>query len=127
MLDFLEKARRFLWLFVELMFLAVLAIVLIYLILGPSSGAFVVSVVGNVTGFAGAIPAPSFIGIALILAARLPHSAALEVTVPEVLIQFHTRSPAMCVDMRACARLEPSSVVMVCLSTTLAMAASMRS
>ena len=68
MLDFLEKARRFLWLFVELMFLAVLAIVLIYLILGPSSGAFVVSVVGNVTGFAGAIPAPSFIGIALILA-----------------------------------------------------------
>ena len=68
MLDWLEKTRRFLWLFVELMFLAVLGVVLIYLILGPSSGVFVQSVVGNVTGFAETIPTQNFIGIALILA-----------------------------------------------------------
>ena len=68
MLDWFEKARRFLWLFIELMFLAVLSLVLIYLILGPASGVFVQSVIGNITGFAAAIPAQSFIGITLILA-----------------------------------------------------------
>jgi hypothetical protein len=68
LIDFLEKAKRFLWTFVELAFLAVLSIVLIYLILGKGSGRFVVSVVENVTGFANAVPTPSFIGLAIILA-----------------------------------------------------------
>ncbi len=67
MSDFLEKAKRFLWTFVELAFLAVLAIVLIYLILGPTSGAFVLSVVENVTGFANDVPTPSLIGLAILL------------------------------------------------------------
>ena len=68
MFNFLEKAKQFLWAFVELTFLAVLAIVLIYLILGQSSGAFVLSVVENVTNFANGMPPPSLIGIAIILA-----------------------------------------------------------
>ena len=68
MFDFLEKANRFLWAFVELTFLVVLAFVLIYLVLGQSSGAFVLSVVENVTNFANGMPTQSLIGIAIILA-----------------------------------------------------------
>ena len=68
MMDFLEKSRRFLWLFVELGFLAVLAIILIYLLLGENSGVFVLSVAGNVTKFATEAGTPSLIGIGVILA-----------------------------------------------------------
>ena len=68
MMDFLEKTRRFLWLFVELGFLIVLSVILIYLILGDNSGVFVNSVAGNVMKFAGAVPTPSLIGIGVILA-----------------------------------------------------------
>ena len=68
MMDFLEKSRRFLWLFVELGFLAVLAVILIYLLLGENSGVFVISVAGNVTKFATEAGTPSLIGIGVILA-----------------------------------------------------------
>ena len=68
MLDFLERARRFLWLFVELGFLTVLSAILIHLILGENSGVFITSVAGNVTKFAGEVPTPSLIGIGVILA-----------------------------------------------------------
>ena len=68
MMQFLEKARRFLWLFVELGFLTVLSVILIYLILGENSGVFVNSVADNVTKFAGDVPTPSLIGIGVILA-----------------------------------------------------------
>ena len=68
MLDFLEKAKRFLWTFVELAFVTVLSIVLLYLILGQSAGSFVVSVVENVTDFTNAVPTPSLLGLAIILA-----------------------------------------------------------
>jgi hypothetical protein len=68
MMNFLEKARRFLWLFVELGFLTILAIILIYLILGENSGIFVRSVADNVILFASEVPTPSLIGIAVILA-----------------------------------------------------------
>jgi hypothetical protein len=68
MLDFLERARRFLWLFVELGFLTILSVILIYLILGDDSGVFVKSVADNVTKFAGAVPTPSLIGIGVIIA-----------------------------------------------------------
>ena len=68
MLDFLDKAKRFLWTFVELAFLAVLSLVLIFFLLGQTSGAYVLSVVANVTGFAAAVTAPSLIGLAIILA-----------------------------------------------------------
>ena len=65
-MDFLDIARRYLWAFVELAFVVVLAIVLIYLILGQNSGSFVLSVVDNVMKFAGGIPTPSLIGLAIV-------------------------------------------------------------
>ena len=68
MLDFLEKSRRFLWLFVELGFLVVLSVILIYLLLGENSGVFVRQVVDNVMKFGGTVPTPSLIGIGVILA-----------------------------------------------------------
>jgi hypothetical protein len=68
MMQFLEKTRRFLWLFVELGFLTILSVILLYLILGENSGVFVTSVANNVMKFAGAVPTPSLIGIGVILA-----------------------------------------------------------
>ena len=68
MVEFLEKARRFLWLFVEMGFLAVLSLILIYLLLGDMSGGYVSSVADNVTKFASGMGTPSLIGIGVILA-----------------------------------------------------------
>ena len=69
MLDYLQRAKQFLWVFVEIGFLTVLSVILIYLILGPdSSGVFVSGVADNVLKFAGAIPAQSLVGLAIVLA-----------------------------------------------------------
>jgi hypothetical protein len=68
MMDFLEKSRRFLWLFVELGFLSILAVILIYLLLGEHSGGFVQSVAENVMKFSNGVGTPSLIGIGVILA-----------------------------------------------------------
>jgi hypothetical protein len=69
MLSYLQTAKAYLWAFVELGFLAVLSIILIYLILGPdSSGVFVSGVADNVLKFAAAIPAQSLVGLAIVLA-----------------------------------------------------------
>jgi len=68
MMQLLEKTRRFLWLFVELGFLTILSVILIYLLLGENSGVFVTSVAGNVTKFAGEVPTASLIGMGVILA-----------------------------------------------------------
>ena len=68
MMNFLDKAKRFLWAFVEVGFLTVLSIILIYLILGQNSGAFVLSVADNVTKFATAVPTPSLVGLVIVLA-----------------------------------------------------------
>jgi hypothetical protein len=67
MLEFLGAARRYLWAFIELAFLAVLAIILIYLLLGENSGVFVTSVVGNVTKLANGLQTASLVGLAIIL------------------------------------------------------------
>jgi hypothetical protein len=67
MIETLEKAKRYLWAFVELGFIAVLAILLIYLLMGDNSGEFVTSVAGNVKGFASEASS-SLIGIGIILA-----------------------------------------------------------
>lgn len=64
----IENVRRFLWLFVELAFLTVLAVILIFLILGDSSGVFVKSVTDNVMKFAGGVPTPSLIGLSVLVA-----------------------------------------------------------
>lgn len=65
-MNLLDRVQRFLWAFVECAFLALLSIVLIHLILGDSSGAYVKSVVDNVLKFAGAVPTPSLIGLAIV-------------------------------------------------------------
>jgi hypothetical protein len=66
MMDWIDKARRFLWAFVELAFLALLTIILIYLLLGEHSGSYVKSVADNVLQFAGSVPTPSLIGLAIV-------------------------------------------------------------
>lgn len=68
MLDYLHKAKQYLWAFVEVGFLSVLSIILIYLILGANSGVFVAAVADNVLKFAAAIPAQSLVGLAIVLA-----------------------------------------------------------
>ena len=68
MFPFLDKAKRILWAFVELAFVAVLALLLLHLLLGKSAGGFVQSVADNVTGFANGLQTPSLVGLAIILA-----------------------------------------------------------
>jgi hypothetical protein len=68
MLDFLDHAKRWLREFIELGFLSLLALVLVYLILGDNSGDFVKSVAENVGKFVALITAPGLIGIAIIIA-----------------------------------------------------------
>ncbi len=67
-MDVLDKAKTYLWAFVEIAFAGILAIMLVFLILGQNSGVFVQSVAENVTKFANAVPTPSLIGLAVILA-----------------------------------------------------------
>ena len=69
MLDYLQKTKQYLWAFVEIGFLTVVSVILIYLILGPnSSGIFISGVADNVVKFAGAIPTQSLVGLTLVLA-----------------------------------------------------------
>lgn len=68
MLDYLNKAKQYLWAVVEIGFLTVLAVMLIYLILGDNSGVFVSGVADNVLKFANAIPTQSLVGLAIVLA-----------------------------------------------------------
>ncbi len=68
MVEFLDKTRRFLWLFVEMGFLAVLSLILIHLLLGEMTGGYVSAVADNVTKFAAGMGTPSLIGIGIILA-----------------------------------------------------------
>ena len=67
-MDTLNKIKRVLWAFVEIGFAGILAIMLIYLLLGANSGVFVLSVADNVMKFANGVPTPSLIGLGLILA-----------------------------------------------------------
>jgi hypothetical protein len=67
-LNYMQKAKRYLWAFVEIGFLTILSVILIYLILGDTSGVFVTGVAANVLKFAGALPAQSLVGLAIVLA-----------------------------------------------------------
>jgi nitrate reductase gamma subunit len=67
MWNFVAEAKRTLWAFVELAFLAVLAIILIHLLLGESAGGYVTSVADNVTKFATAASS-GLIGVVIVLA-----------------------------------------------------------
>ena len=68
MWKYTATAKRILWEIVELGFASILAIMLLYLLMGQSSGTFVLSVADNVTKFASAVPTPSLIGLAVVLA-----------------------------------------------------------
>jgi hypothetical protein len=67
-LNTMQKAKQYLWAFVELGFLTILSVILIYLILGETAGVFVSTVAANVLKFAGALPAQSLVGLAIVLA-----------------------------------------------------------
>ncbi len=56
MLEFIAKANRYMWEFVEFAFVSVLGIMLVYLVLGKDSGGFVLSVAGNVIKFTNDVP-----------------------------------------------------------------------
>ncbi len=67
MWNFVAEAKRTLWAFVELAFLAVLAIILIHLLLGEGAGGYVTTVADNVTKFATAASS-GLIGVVIVLA-----------------------------------------------------------
>jgi hypothetical protein len=67
MWKFVAAAKQILWEFVELGFLAVLALVLISLLLGTNAGSYVTSVAENVTKFATG-SSSGMIGIVIVLA-----------------------------------------------------------
>jgi hypothetical protein len=64
----LENVKRGLWLFIELGFLLILSVILIFLVLGDNSGVFVKSVADNVMKFANGVPTASLIGIGILVA-----------------------------------------------------------
>jgi hypothetical protein len=84
MLKFMANAKVVLWEFVELGFVTILAIMLIYLILGQGSGVFVTSVADNVTKFASGVPTQSLIGLALVWV-HLPHRRSPAAALVEVI------------------------------------------
>ena len=67
MFKFVDSAKQALWAFVELAFLAVLALLLISLLLGQTAGPYVMSVADNVGKFASAASS-GLIGIVIVLA-----------------------------------------------------------
>jgi hypothetical protein len=68
MLDYLQRTKQVLWMFVEIGFLAILTIILIHLILGPNSGVFVTAVADNVLTFANGVQPQALVGLAIVLA-----------------------------------------------------------
>jgi hypothetical protein len=67
MWKFMATAKQVLWEFVELAFLAVLALLLIHLLLGSGAGGYVDSVADNVTKFATAASG-GLLGVVIVLA-----------------------------------------------------------
>lgn len=67
MKKFVTIARQALWSFVELAFLAVLALILISMLLGEAAGPYVTSVTQNVSKFA-ASASSGLLGIVIVLA-----------------------------------------------------------
>ena len=63
----LDKARRYLWAFVEIGFLLVLLSILVHLVLGPSSDGFVKGVYDNLVTFGKDVPSATLLGVGLLL------------------------------------------------------------
>lgn len=68
MMEYIDKSKRFLWAFVEIGFLVVLAAVLIFLVMGQGSGPFIIGVADNVMKFANGMQPQALVGIAIVLA-----------------------------------------------------------
>jgi hypothetical protein len=66
--DMLDKAKKFLWHIIEILFAFLLIVVLVGLILGKDAGGFVQSVMQNVAGFANSLASGTVVGIAVVLA-----------------------------------------------------------
>ncbi len=66
MLELIAKAKRFMWEFVELAFVALLGIMLVYLVLGQDSGVFVLSVASNVIKFTNEVQAGNLVAFAIV-------------------------------------------------------------
>lgn len=66
MYDFMTNAKRWLWEFVELGFVLLLALLLVHMLLGSASGSYVASVADNVAKFATGASG-GIIGIVLVL------------------------------------------------------------
>jgi hypothetical protein len=67
MIRYLEKSRRYLWLFIEVAFLVVVLSVLIHVVLGPSSGGFVKDVYDNLVAFGNAVPGATLLGVGALM------------------------------------------------------------
>jgi membrane protein DedA with SNARE-associated domain len=67
MWNFIANAKRALWEFVELAFLTVLALMLVFLLLGKSAGSYVESVADNVIKFSTGASS-GLLGIVIVLA-----------------------------------------------------------
>jgi hypothetical protein len=66
--DMLDKAKKFLWHIIEILFAFLLIVVLVGLILGKDAGGFVQSVMQNVAGFVNSLASGTLVGIAVVLA-----------------------------------------------------------
>jgi len=64
---YLDKARRYLWTFVEIGFLLVLLSLLVHLVLVPSSSGFVKGVYDNLVAFGKDVPSATLLGVGLML------------------------------------------------------------
>ena len=67
MIRYLEKSRRYLWLFIEVSFLVVVLSILIHVVLGPSSGGFVKGVYDNLVAFGNAVPGATLLGVGALM------------------------------------------------------------
>jgi hypothetical protein len=65
-MTWIDTARRYLWAFVELAFVTLLAIILLHLLVGENAGGYTQSVVDNVMKVTAQVPTPSLIGIAIV-------------------------------------------------------------
>ncbi len=68
MQNYLDKSKHYLWAFVEIGFLVVLAAVLVFLLMGQGSGPFITGVADNVMKFANGLQPQALVGIAIVLA-----------------------------------------------------------
>ena len=66
MRDMLDKANKFLWQVVEILFAFLLIVILVGLILGKDAGGFVQAVMQNVAGFVNSFATGTVVGIAVV-------------------------------------------------------------